>query len=484
MDAMTFVLFGATGDLAKRKIFPALYRLYIDGKTPERFSIVGSGRREMNDAAFRQQVEQSLTAYSRRPADDRSKVDAFLELFRYCAADASVGTDYRKLLELVEKREGEQNIPQNRLFYLSVAPDFFDVIALHIAESGLGKGSGWKRLIIEKPFGHDLKSARRLNEKLSQAFEEDEVYRIDHYLGKPMVQNLEALEYANPVIQALWNNHYIANVQITASEIVGVEERAGYYDTSGAIRDMFQNHMLQLLMMIAMHLPHMTERDVRAGKRRIVESIRCVSPEEAGSSVVRGQYVAGEVQGKAVPGYTDEPGVAPSSQTDTFVAARLWLDDPFWEGVPFYIRTGKRLKEKSTRIVLEFKNPRGAMHLCGTEQCDPNLMIIEISPNVGVVLRLNSKNLLQEGKLEPIMVDFCANGKDIPEAYEILLSDALQGDATFFAHWNEVEQSWKWVQPVLEAFERNLVPLYSYPAGSNGPEAAGRLLEQDGFTWW
>jgi glucose-6-phosphate 1-dehydrogenase len=484
VDSMTFVLFGATGDLAKRKIFPALYNLFLNQKMPHSFSIIGSGRGDMSDDEFQTYVKESLNTFSRRSSNDDSKTEEFLRSFRYVPLDVTNTEGYKALLDIVQRREEELNIPENRLFYLSVAPEFFDVIALNIKESGLGSTKGWKRLIIEKPFGHDLKSARDLNEKLSQAFDEDEIYRIDHYLGKPMVQNLEALEFANPVLQALWNNQYIANVQITASETVGVEERAGYYDQAGAIRDMVQNHMLQMLMMTAMHLPkRISAKDIRNEKIKVMESLRPLQKEEVAAHVVRGQYGPGEIHGEPVVGYTEEPGVTASSTNDTFVAARLWIDNDFWGGVPFYIRTGKRMREKSTKIVIEFKNPLKDLYTTENQQAEPNLLVVNVNPNEGVSLQLNSKNPLKR-KIEPVTVDFSASAKDVPEAYELLLFDALRGDSTFFAHWKEVELSWKWIQPVLEAFEENILPLHPYRSGSMGPEAAHQLLEEDGFHWW
>ncbi|MED1442852.1 glucose-6-phosphate dehydrogenase [Aeribacillus composti] len=485
MDSMTFVLFGATGDLAKRKIFPALYHLFLDQKMPHSFSIIGLGRREWSDDEFQTHVEHSVKTFSTRFIHDRSKLEEFLRAFRYSPLDVTNMDGYKKLLKIVQQREKELNIPENRMFYLSVAPEFFDVITSNIKESGLGSTKGWKRLVIEKPFGHDLKSAQDLNEKLSQAFEEDEIYRVDHYLGKPMVQNLEALKFANPVFQALWNNQHIANVQITASETVGVEERAGYYDRAGAIRDMFQNHMLQLLMMTAMHVPkRISSQDIRNEKINIMESLRLLQKEEVGLHVVRGQYGPGEIHGKRVVGYKEEPGVDASSTTDTFVAARLWIDDEFWNGVPFYIRTGKRMKEKSTRIVIEFKNPLKEWYFPKNEKTAPNLLVIEINPNERISLQFNSKNVLNDGKMETVHMRVATNQKNVPEAYELLIFDALHGDTTFFAHWKEVELSWKWIQPVLEAFEENLLPLHTYRSSSMGPEASHKLLEEDGFHWW
>ena len=481
MGAMTFVLFGATGDLAKRKIFPALYNLYLDQKMPQPLSIIGLGRREMSEKEFQNYVEQSVRTFSRRVDYDREKMDSFLAAFRYSVLDATKIDDFRQLRNLVEQRESELNIPENRMFYLSVGPEFFGPIALNIKESGLGSTKGWKRLIIEKPFGRDLESARELNTNLSKAFEENEIYRIDHYLGKSMIQNLESLEFSNPILQTLLNNQHIANVQITASETVGVEERAGYYDKSGAIRDMFQNHMMQILMMTAMHLPKSISPDeIRNEKRKVIEAVRPLKKEDVRLNVIRAQYSSGEINGTPVAGYKNEPGIKATSENDTYVAARLWIDNPYWKGVPFYIRTGKRMAEKSTRIVVEFKN---SFHIRDKNEMSPNLLIIEINPNENVSFQLNSKNPIN-GKIEPVKISFLTEQADIPEAYERLIYDAFGGNSTFFAHWKEVELSWEWVQPILEAFKEKFIPLYGYQAGSNGPEAANRLLREDGFKWW
>ncbi|KKI90308.1 glucose-6-phosphate dehydrogenase [Bacillus sp. SA1-12] len=483
MDAITFILFGATGDLAQRKIIPALYSLFVEQKLPPAFSFIGTSLTDLSDDEFHQHIRRAIHTFSDETLCDE-KMKHFLEIIRYCKVDVTKEDEYKKLLELVRLQEKERDIPENRMFYMSVAPAFFDVIALHIKNSGLGTTRGWKRLIIEKPFGHDLKSAQELNKKLSTAFKEEEIFRIDHYLGKPMVQNLEALEFANPIFQTLWNNQHIANIQITASETVGVESRASYYDKAGAIRDMFQNHMLQLLMMTGMHLPkRITPEDISNEKRKIIESIRPLKITDVGRDVIRGQYQSGEIIDKHVVGYREEPGVDPASTTDTFVAVRLWIDDPFWKGVPFYIRTGKRMKQKSTRIVIEFKNSLKELYP-NQEQPTPNLLVIGINPNEGISLQLNSKNPLKDGKIEPITIDFKVDEVDVPKAYELLLLDAFQGDSTFFAHWSEVEKSWEWVQPILEAFDDNLIPLHFYPSGSFGPAASHKLLEENGFGWW
>lgn len=481
MQSQTFVLFGATGDLAKRKLFPALYNLYLDGKMPSSFSVVGLGRREWSHEFFQSKIEESLRTYSRKDVQNEG-LQEFLSHFRYCQLDVTDQASYGRLLTLIQKRENELGIPENRLFYLAVAPNLIEVITGHLHASGVNQTKGWRRLIIEKPFGTDLKSAQQLNDKLSEAFDEVEIYRIDHYLGKPMVQNLASLVYANPALGSLLDLKQIANVQITASETVGVETRAAYYDHAGAIRDMVQNHLLQLVMMTALHLPeNITANEINLKKLEVLESLRPIAKEEAYKDVIRGQYRAGEVLDTSVISYLDEPGVAEQSTNDTYFAARLHIDNPAWKGIPFYIRTGKRLDKKSTRIVFEFKNPK--RESLPADEIVPNLLILEINPNEGISLILNIKNPSSE-HFRPAHINFATNMDDQSDAYELLLFDAMLGNATFFAHWNEVELSWKWIQPLLEAFESNLLPLHTYPAGSTGPEAADELLQSDGFNWW
>ncbi|MCC3371724.1 glucose-6-phosphate dehydrogenase [Cohnella sp. REN36] len=471
MQASAFVLFGATGDLAKRKIFPALYNLYLEGKLPDRFAVFALGRKPFNDDLFRLHIAESLGRFSRKGGQNASAIADFTASIQYLTMDAYDPKSYLRLKIAVERREAELGLPGNRLFYLSVAPEHFGPIALHIRESGLGDAAGGARLIIEKPFGRDLASARSLNEALSQAFPPEDIFYIDHYLGKPMVQNLQALIASNPVLKAVLNNHYVANVQITASETVGVEERAGYYDKAGALRDMFQNHMLQLLMMTARH-------SEVYDKRKIIDSAYPVAKEEAAHHVVLGQYVSGRLDGREMAGYREEPGVDPQSVTETYAAARLTLDDPIWRGVPFYIRTGKRLSEKSTRIVVVFKDP---MERHTSDQPARNYLIVHIQPDQSVDFQLNLHGL--NGEIQPVQLHFASDAAEVPEAYELLLYDALRGDATFFAHWDEIELSWKWMQPILDAIEEGLVPLHDYPAGSLGPPAADRLLAEQGFAW-
>ncbi|NOV04814.1 glucose-6-phosphate dehydrogenase [Paenibacillus planticolens] len=485
MESTTFVLFGATGDLAKRKIYPALYNLFVDQKLPPSFSLIGLGRRELTDESFRANVEQSIDMFSRRKAKNPELMENFLRKFRYSVLNIDRKEDYQKLLRLIEHREEELRLSPNRMFYLSVGPEFFGTIADNIEESGLGSANGWKRLVIEKPFGHDLQSARDLNQKLSKAFAEHEIFRIDHYLGKPMVQKLEALLQSNPVLRAIWANDYIANVQITANETVGVEERAGYYDHTGALRDMFQNHMLQLLMMLTMHLPNKSNSEmVRFKKKMVLENLETLQKQDVSANVIRGQYKAGTIAGKPVVGYTSEPGIASSSLNETFITARMQIDDFFWRGVPIYIRTGKRMQEKSTRIVIEFKEPFKKVSQANDDGQVPNLLVFEISPNERISLQLNTRDPQHSGKFKPIQIDFHDSHEDVPEAYENLIYDAFQGDPTFFAHWDEVELAWSWVHPILEAFQENLVPLHLYAAGTNGPAESDALLAENGHHWW
>jgi len=482
VQSMTFVLFGATGDLAQRKLFPALYNLYLEGKLPSPISIIGLGRSPFSDLNFQSIVERSLREYSRRTVQT-SILGEFLSKFRYCAFDARNQNSYQLLHDIIIQREKQLGLSGNRLFYLSVSPNLVDVITSNLSACGISQTNGWKRLIVEKPFGSDLKSAQQLNGKLREVFTEDEIYRIDHYLGKPIVQNLESLKLANPILDSLLNQKQIANVQITASETVGVEKRADYYDQAGAIRDMFQNHLLQLVRMTALQLPP-KETNKKIGKKQgdIIESLRPIKQQDISKNVVRGQYESGEVHGKSVAGYQEEPGVVAYSKNDTFFAARLYIDNPSWSKIPFYIRTGKRLDQKSTRIVIEFRNK--SINLGGFQDSEipSNLLIIEISPHERVSLWNYIDNFPMD-QLDLTCNNLSTNSEEQPESYEILLFDAINGNKTFFVHWKEVESSWKWTQPLLEAFQDDTLPLYPYPAGSSGPHAADLLLQENGFSW-
>lgn len=478
MDSMSFVLFGATGDLAKRKIFPALFNLYIENKLPEAYSIIGLGRKDFTSESFREYVKENILEFSRQTFKEEN-LNRFLQLIHYSVLNVDNKEDYQKLLKTVEKLETEKNIEQNRMFYLSVAPDFFDVIASNIKESGLGNTKGWKRLIIEKPFGRDLETARELNEKLSKSFAEEEVFRIDHYLGKGMVQNLDTLRFSNSILEPLWNKDYIDNIQITAAETVGVEERAGYYDHSGAIRDMIQNHMMQMFMLVAMDKPA-NGSTIHDEKKKVLESVRRITESEVSNNVIRAQYASGHMNGKEVQGYLDEPGITSDSKTDTYIALRLFVDNERWGGVPFYIRTGKRLKEKTTKIVVQFK----PLSDSGKKEVQPNLLIIEINPTEGIKFQVNSKSQIDSSVIETIeTTSNMGSAKNVPEAYERLIYDALTGNNTYFSKWDEVEHSWKLVQPMLDMFQGDM-PLCKYASGTFGPKEADQLLQKHSFKWW
>ncbi|MCY0876556.1 MAG: glucose-6-phosphate dehydrogenase [Firmicutes bacterium] len=484
MDDQVFVLFGGSGDLAKRKIIPALYNLYLGGKMPSRFAVLGLSRKPLPRAAYQEFIVNSLKEFSRHKIHSADEVEKFASHVYYLPFDASQPEQYSTLNETVRSIEQENDLPQNRIFYLSMAPDLFDEVALNLKAGGLTDTSGWRRLIIEKPFGHDLASATLLNERISSAFAEHEVYRIDHYLGKEMVQNIEVLRFANSIFEPLWNSHYIANVQITSSELVGVEDRASYYEHAGALRDMVQNHMLQMLMMVAMEPPsRLNTEAIRDEKVKVLRSLRKFTQEDMTKYVVRGQYIPGKMDGQHVLGYLNEPGIDAHSNTETFVAAKLFVDNFRWAGVPFYIRTGKRLDAKTTKIVIEFKGTPERLYFNQDGQLKTNLLTIQVNPSEGISMRLNAKSPEKDGVVLPISIDFSQETKDLPEAYERLIFDAMRDDPTFFTRWDEVSLAWKWIEPVLEAFAEDQ-PLFPYIAGSAGPKEASELLRADGFKWW
>ncbi|GMA49632.1 glucose-6-phosphate 1-dehydrogenase [Alicyclobacillus contaminans] len=480
----TFILFGATGDLAHRKLFPALYSLYMDKLMPEQFAVVGVARTDFDDAHFRDEVRSAIEKFGRiKP--DKTTFAKFVERFFYKSVDVNNPEDFRKLKERVEQVEKQLDLPKQRLFYLAMAPNFFGTVALSLKSSGLSEVDGWRRLIIEKPFGRDLESARVLNNELRQVFEEEEIYRIDHYLGKEMVQNIEVIRFANSIFEPLWNNRSIANVQITSSEVVGVEDRASYYEKSGALRDMVQNHMLQMVMMVAMEPPSRLNMEaIRDEKVKVLRSLRRYTLDEVMGNVVRGQYTAGTINGKPVKGYREEPNVAPNSSTETFVAARLYIDNFRWAGVPFYIRTGKHMAAKATEIVIQFRDLPKDMYFNQNGQLGPNLLRIRVNPQEGMSLLLNAKQPGTDETVVPVSMEFSQSVTNSPEAYERLLLDAMQGDSTFFTRWDEVSLAWKFVDPIAEAFHTHAVPLHQYAAGSWGPKAAEQLLHADGNAWW
>lgn len=484
-----FFIFGATGDLARRKLFPAIYSLYREGKLAEDFAVIGVARRPRTHEEFREDVHRSIQEFCRYKIEDSANWTRFAEHFSYKSLDINNIDGYHELRDLTESVESRYSIPGNRLFYLALAPELFGSVSFNLQKGGMLSSGGWHRLVIEKPFGYDLLSAQKLNEELNQVFKEEEIYRIDHYLGKEMVQNIEVIRFANAFFEPLWNNKHIANVQITLSETVGVEERGGYYDHSGALRDMGQNHMLQMLTMIAMEPPsRLYAEDIRDEKVKVLRSLRpFASAAEVKENVVRGQYTEGESNGKKLPGYRQEDKVDPNSNTETYFAAKVYVDNFRWAGVPFYIRTGKRLPVKTTEVVVEFKQMPTNVYLGQKHNLEPNLLVIRVNPMEGIYIKINAKKPGSESEIEPFAMEFCQScqvGINSPEAYERLIYDAANGDSTYFTRWDEVATAWAFVDRIASAWAQNPADINQYPAGSWGPQEAHELLAKDGFHWW
>lgn len=480
------VLFGATGDLAHRKLFPAIFRLWQSGLIKD-FMILATGRSQADCDEFLDHLREHVDEAKSEPGA-WSEFEANIE---YLCMDAKDPAAFKNLANALNEHESNRGLPGNRLFYLSVAPSLFAPITENLSESGMLKhehdpnATPWARLIVEKPFGHDLKSARELDHKLSRHVHENQVYRIDHYLGKETVQNLVAFRFANGLIEPLWNSHHIASVQITVSETLGVGDRAGFYESAGALRDMMQNHMMQLLALTAMEPPlSLAPNDLRDEKVRVLRSIRIPqSPAEVAATTVQGQYGPGTIDGEHVPGYREEKGVAADSTTPTFIATRIYLNTWRWTGVPFYLRHGKRLPARMSEIRVRFRTP--PMHLFRGTGCDPscpNILRIRIQPDEGIRLSVGAKRPGPGINVESVDLEFTyaeAFGQDLPEAYERLLLDAIQGDPTLFIRQDEVEAAWMWADAVLSGLNAGPTPKFpNYAAGSVGPDDTDHIFAQ------
>lgn len=483
------VIFGATGDLTHRKLIPALYNLAADGELPPAVTAIGFARRPRSDDEFRNELAESTRKFSRQPVrEDLWKT--FAQSLFYHQSEFQNEEGYGSLAKRLAQMDEEHGTRGNRLFYLAVAPEQFAPILKNLKAAGLNKPKpgGWTRVIIEKPFGRDLSSARTLNKIVREVFTEEQTYRIDHFLGKETAQNILVLRFANAIFEPIWNSRYIDHVQITAAETLGVESRGGYYETAGALRDMVQNHMLQLLCLVAMEPPtDLSAESIRDEKVKVVRSLRRYPPEAVGKLVVRGQYTAGAINGKPVAGYREEERVNPSSETETYVALRATVDNWRWSEVPIYIRVGKRLPKSATEISVHFKRAPMVLFNRDSTALDQNVLVIRIQPDEGISLRMMAKIPGSSLRIEPVKMDFhygTSFGKASPEAYERLLLDAMSGDATLFARRDEVEEAWAFIDTIEAAWSgKNAAPLCFYPAGSWGPEAADDLIAGDGRSW-
>jgi glucose-6-phosphate 1-dehydrogenase len=486
----TVVIFGATGDLTHRKLVPALYNLAADGELPPAVAVVGFARRPKTDEEFRNELEEAVRKFSRQGVRDEIW-KTFAQSIVYHQSEFGDEAGYKGLGQRLEKIDKERGTRGNRLFYLAVAPDQFEPILKNLKEAGLNHAAegSWARVIVEKPFGTNLASARELNRVVRNSFSEEQTYRIDHFLGKETAQNILVLRFANAIFEPLWNTRYIDHVQITAAETLGVEGRAGYYEGAGALRDMVQNHLLQLLCLIGMEPPTDLGADsIRDEKVKVVRSLRRITGPEIAINVVRGQYAAGAINGKPVVGYREEQNVDPKSTTETFVALRINIDDWRWADVPVYLRVGKRLPKSGTEISVHFKKAPSVLFNKESVALDQNVLVVRIQPDEGISLRMQAKIPGTSLRIEPVKMDFhygTSFGKASPEAYERLLLDAMSGDATLFARRDEVEEAWAFIDPIEEAWraKKDPPPLYFYPAGSWGPEEADELLARDGHAW-
>ena len=485
------VVFGASGDLVQRKLLPSLAEIHRRGLLSEQFCLLGCSRTELSDDQFRQiaadAIRQSGTGIS------SSALSALLDRFHYFSGDYGDPNAYERIRgRLAELRE-KHAISGCNIFYLSVPPFLYGTIIDHLGSSGLSRKDDPEcrrcaRLVVEKPFGRDLDSATRLNQTISKWFEESQVYRIDHYLGKETVQNIMIFRFANAIFEPIWNRNHIDNIQITIAETLGVEHRASYYDNSGAVRDMFQNHMLQMLALVAMEPPISFEADpIRDEKAKLLRTVRPFDADDLAGSIVRGRYGAGRINGQEVPAYQSENGVAPESRTETYVAARLFIDNWRWKDVPFYLRTGKRLASKDTEIVVTFKEPPHSLFSSvGLDHMPPNVLAFQIQPKEGISLRFQAKRPGSKICIGTLDMKFRYQdifGVEMPESYQRLLLDCMTGDQTLYTRFDGIEVTWQLVMPVLEAWEHSGEKPHEYPAGSESFPQADALLEADGRAW-
>ena len=484
-----FIILGATGDLAWRKLIPAIYNLYLDKWIPDEFAVIGVSHHKMAEKEFQKHLHEGVDRFSRRGKSKKSEWDKFEKHLSYQKGEYNVTSTYSTLEKQIKKLEKQLKTSATRIFYMAVPPNGFEEIALKIGASKLAENKLLSRIVIEKPFGHDLESAKHLNNLLHTIFDESQIYRIDHYLGKETVQNILAFRFANALFEPTWNRNYIDHVQITVAEQLGVENRGNYYETAGALRDMIQNHLLQLLCLITMEPPVSFEADeVRNRKVDVLNALRKIHTGEVHQYAVRGQYGVGWIQGEKVKGYRQEPDVDKNSTKETFAAVKLFIDNWRWQGVPFYLRTGKRLNETNSSITIQFKPvPHQSFPPEATGNWKPNNLVLNIQPHMGIRMRFQAKRPGLKMVLYPVDMQFNYNESytsGTPEAYETLLLDIMEGDSTLFMRADQVEAAWKALMPIINAWDTNpSVNFPNYEAGMQGPEDAEALIAKDGHSW-
>jgi glucose-6-phosphate 1-dehydrogenase len=489
VEPTIIVIFGATGDLTWRKLIPALYNLYLDNWLNENFAVLGIGDDDFTEAAYKKHLLDGVNRNSRRGKSKKKEWEGFSKYLTYYKGDFKDSKTYTYLEKQIGLLEKKWKSTAHRVFYMAVPPSFFEIISTKIGKSGLAKDKKLSRIVIEKPFGHNLESAKKLNDQLHNMYDECQIYRIDHYLGKETVQNILAFRFANALFEPIWNRNYIDHVQITVSEQIGVENRGNYYETAGALRDMIQNHILQLLCLIAMEPPVSFNADeVRNRKVDVLNALRKFKSDEISKFAVRGQYGEGWIRGKKVKGYRQEPDVNPQSTKETFAAVKFLIDNWRWQGVPFYLRTGKRLNETLTVITIQFSPvPHQSFPVEATRYWQPNRIVLNIQPHMGIRMRFQAKRPGLEMLLYPVDMLFDYNESytsGTPEAYETLLLDIMQGDSTLFMRADQVEAAWDILMPIIKSWETNpSVNFPNYAAGMQGPEDAEALIAKDGHNW-
>ncbi len=486
-DSLIYVIFGASGDLTRRKLVPALYSLFVQNLLPDKFTLLGVSRSQFTDEAFRLEMRSAINEF--KEIDNAGKIDEFIKKIYYKSIQFDNASTYHMLKNRMEEINGSKKINGNVIFYMSTPPSLYGVIPQNLASVGLNnQNDGWKRLIIEKPFGYDLESALKLKDLLLKDWSEDQLFRIDHYLGKETVQNLLVTRFSNGIFEPLWDRNYIHHVEITSAESIGVEKRGGYYDTSGALRDMVQNHLLQVVALTAMESPSSLEPiAIRNEILKVFQSLRPILKEDVKKNTIRGQYIASTIKNENIAGYREEEGVKPESDTETYAAVKFYIDNWRWGGVPFYIRTGKRLPTRVTEVVIHFKPTPHFLFAKGAACNTCNQLVIRIQPDEGILLKFGMKTPGAGFDVQTVNMDFHYSDLShlrIPSAYERLIYDSINGDATLFARTEEVIEAWKFLSPVIESWKNDKdVPLYGYPAGTWGPETADDLIEEKDMTW-